>query len=123
MSDEVAAPDLARHVESPEVPDLYLVVRYAIDARIDALQSVSLNTTSSCCTTGTGSIEQLLKSLRADRALLGEHGAAAAAELSGPDEPVVSKACGLPQPCPHVLDLARTYGVKTPRKARGRRWR
>lgn len=112
MSDEAAVPVLVRHIEPPGCPDLHLSVRYAIDARIDSLKAVSLNTTSACCTTGTGSVEQLLKSLRADRALLGEHWAAAGSSPDGPDKPVVSRACGLTQPCPHALALARKYAVK-----------
>ena len=123
MSDEVAFPRLVTYLDSPVCPDLELKVRYAIDARIDSLKAVSLNTASSCCATGTGSVEQLLRSLRADRALLGEHWAVAGSSPDGPDEPVVSKACGLPQPCPHTLALARAYGVETPRRARGRRRR
>ncbi len=113
MSDEVAFPNAVRYLEPPQCPDVHLSIRYAIDARIDSVKAVSVNTTSSCCATGTGGVEQMLKSLRADRALLGEHWAVAGSPPDGPDEPIVSKACGLPQPCSHALALARKYGVKT----------
>lgn len=113
MSDEVAVPEFVRHVDAPGSADLHLQIRSVIDARIDALKSVALVNTSSCCSTGTGAVEQLLTSLRSDRALLGEHWAVDGPTRWGADEPAHPTGCGLPQPCPHTLALARTYGVRT----------
>ena len=73
MSDDDARPRFAAHVSAPERPDIHLVVRSAIDDQINALGSVALVTGPGCRDRSATAVEQLLKSLRADRALLGEH--------------------------------------------------
>ncbi len=96
-----------------QVTDVHAQILSAIDAQIDALGSVALVTGAGCRDRSATAVEQLLKSLRADRALLQDHWAAQGSPTSRSTAgPTLSRGCGQPQPCPHVLALARTYHVK-----------
>ena len=113
MSHDDARPRLAAQVGAPEPPDLHLLVREAIDAQLRALGTVALRAGGCCSGSSAVAIDQLVKSLRADRKLLGEHWAVDGPSTSlGPGHPPRSRACGEAQPCSHALALAKKYHVK-----------
>ena len=92
--------------------DIHDSVYDEIEARIQTLQAGAPTSSPATGAWTQGEADATLGKLETDKALLLEHwktlnGVVCASPPSAPR----ARACGNPQPCPHVLELAEEYGI------------